>query len=140
VPSAGGAGDGGQAVGDAGVLPDAGDGGACRVLPLRDVPDSSEFCSAIICKVTNGWEIVLDDPRGFYVGHLYWLLRIGDQVFPETRYVGGDLTKLAFAVTDQEFAGLVPGESLRAAYGSAPPLDAATPANRGRYCGDFARP
>jgi hypothetical protein len=139
TPTMGGAGAGGQAIRDAGSLPDAGQGGACRALP-REAPDSSLFCTAIICKVANGWEIVLDDPRGFYVGHLFWLLRIGDQVFPETRYVGGGLTNLAFAITDQQFAGLVPGERLLAAYGMAPPLDAATPTGRGSYCGDFERP
>jgi len=90
--------------------------------------------------VASGWEVILEDPGGFYVGHLFWLLRIGDQVFPETRYVGGGLTKLAFAISDQDFAGLVPGEDLRTAYGMAPPLDAATPTSRGRYCGEFARP
>jgi hypothetical protein len=110
------------------------------VLPRRETPDSSQFCSAIICKVATGWEVILDDPAGFYVGHLFWLLRIGDQVFPETRYVGGGLTRLAFAITDQELAGLTPGENLRAAYGMAPPLDAATPTSRGRYCGEFERP
>lgn len=139
VGGAGGASGGGPPIVDAAADVVPGDGSACTPLPRSDVPDTSVYCTAELCRTANGWRVVLTDPRGFYIGHLFWILRIGDQTFPETAYVGTGLEQLAFAVSDADFAGLASGEALSAAYGMAPPLDAGL-GFRGKYCGDFLKP
>ena len=114
-------------------LPD----GGCVALPRTEAPDTSQFCTAQLCRTGTGWEVIATDPRGFYMGHLFWVLTIGDQYFIESGNVGGDLTMVGFAIGDAEYAGLKAGEQLHAFYGTIPHGDAGLSPTRGRYCGDF---
>lgn len=112
--------------------------GGCVSLPRSQAPDTSQYCTARLCRTGAGWAIVTNDPRGFYIGHLMWILVIGDQYFIESGYPGAGLNEIGFRITDSQLAGLKRGEALHAYYGVPPLRDAAVVAPpNARYCGDF---
>jgi hypothetical protein len=110
--------------------------GGCVPLPRSQAPDSSLYCTAELCRTGSGWEIITQDPRGFYMGHLIWILVIGNQYFVENRYSAGD-SDAGFAITDQQYAGLERGDPVHAYYGGPPVRDASVVPPNARYCGEF---
>ncbi len=68
----------------------------------------------------SGVEIEVASAQPFPVRDAMLTLRIGDKYFTLSRYVGGDLHRVVFSLTDAEFAGISPGDPVIVQYGTKP--------------------
>ncbi len=66
----------------------------------------------------SGVEIEITSSDIFPVRNAMLTLRIGEKYFTLSRYVGGDLHRVVFSLTDAEFASLSGGEPLIVQYGT----------------------
>ena len=65
----------------------------------------------------SGVEIEIASAEVFPVRDAMLTLRIGEKYFTLSRYVGGDLHRVVFSLTDAEFASLSAGDPIMVQYG-----------------------